>query len=62
VLGADEMVADQQRVVEQAAGLDVVRVRAEGAEQRTQVVHPPVVDAPQTFGDRLLAPGPVADG
>jgi 2-oxoisovalerate dehydrogenase E1 component len=64
VVGGDEVVADHQRVVEHATDLDVVGfvgVGAEGAEQRAQVIHAPVVDAPQALGDRLLAPGPVAD-
>ena len=61
VLGGHEAVADPQREGEHAADLDVVLVGAEGAEQRAQVVHPPVVDAAQAVGDRLVAPGPVAD-
>ena len=61
MIGGDEVAADRQRVEDQAAGLDVVVVGAEGAEQRAQVVHAPVVDAPQALGDGRLAPGPVAD-
>src|SRR6266496_1685266 len=61
VVGGDGVVADQQREEEQAAGLDIVRVGAEGAEQRAQAIHAPVVDAPEPLGDRRVAPGPVAD-
>ena len=51
----------EQREGEHAAGLDVVLVGAEVTEQRAHVVHAPVVDAPEALGDRLVAPGPVAD-
>src|SRR6266511_1530830 len=61
VIGGDEVAADPQRVEDHAAGLDVVLVGAEGTEQRAQVIHAPVVDASEALGDRLLAPGPVAD-
>jgi hypothetical protein len=36
VIGGDGVVADQQREEEHAAGLDVVRVDAEGAEHGTR--------------------------
>src|SRR5271155_4588344 len=62
MIGGDEVAADPERVEDHAAGLDVVLVGAESAEQRAQVIHAPVVDASQAFGDRPLAPGPVADG
>src|SRR6266542_3716819 len=61
VIGGDEVAADPQRVEDHAAGLDVVLVGAEGTEQRAHVIHAPVVDASEAVGDRLLAPGPVAD-
>src|SRR6266511_3144751 len=61
VVGGDEVAADPQRVEDHAAGLDVVLVGAEGTEQRAQVIHAPVVDASEALGDRLFAPGPVAD-
>jgi hypothetical protein len=61
VIGGDEVVADPQREGDHAARLDIVLVGAEGAEQRAHVIHSPVVDASQALGDRLLAPGPVAD-
>src|SRR5450759_3360195 len=61
VIGGDGVAADQQREEEHAAGLDVVCVGAEGAEQRAQVAHPPVVDAAEALGHRRIAPGPVAD-
>src|SRR5206468_3901830 len=60
VVGGDGVVADQQREEEQAAGLDIVRVGAEGAEQRAQAIHAPVVDAPEPLGDRRVTPGPRA--
>jgi AcrR family transcriptional regulator len=62
VIGGHEVIADQQREREHGPGLDLGRVGAEGAEQRTQVVHPPVVDAAQAFGHGRVMPGPGADG
>src|SRR5215510_1406377 len=61
VIGGDEVVADPQRVEDQAAGFDLLRVAAEGTKQRAQVLHSPVVYASEALGDPLLAPGPVAD-
>ena len=42
-------------------GLDLVRIAGERADQRAQVLHPPVVDAAQAGGDGLVAARPVAD-
>src|SRR5919204_5006313 len=61
MIGGDEVIADPQREGEHAAGLDVVLVRAEGTEQRAQVVHSPVVDASEAAGDHLITSRPVAD-
>src|SRR5260221_10030585 len=61
VVGGDGVVADQQREEEQAAGLDIIGVGAEGAEQRAQAIHARVVDAREPLGDRRVALGPVAD-
>ena len=60
MVGGDEVAADGQREGQHGAGLDVVGIVAEGAYQGAQVLHSPVVDAPQTSGHRLLAAGPVA--
>jgi hypothetical protein len=60
VIGADERAADEQREGEQTASLDIVVVLADSSEQGAHVVHSPVVDLPQSLGNRLLAPGPVA--
>ena len=62
VVGGDEVIADREREGEHAAGLDLVRVLAERADQRAQVLHPPVVHPPQAPGDRPVAPRPVAHG
>src|SRR5919108_1912456 len=62
VIGGDEVVADPQRENEHAAGLDLVFVVTERAEQRTQVVHSPVVDAAQAARAPLVAPRPRPGG
>src|SRR5215468_5495670 len=61
VVGGHEVVADHQREGEHAAGLDLLLVGTDRAEQQAQVVHAPVVDAAEPGGDRLVTPGPVAD-
>jgi hypothetical protein len=62
VAGSHEMVPDRERERQRAAGLDFVLVAADRAEQQPQVVHAPVVDAPQPFGDGRVVPRPGADG
>ena len=52
--------ADHEREGEDAAGLDLVLVGAQGTEQQAQVIHAPVVNASEALGDRMVAPGPVA--
>src|SRR5215510_9764037 len=37
-------------------------LRASASSSLAQIVHAPVVDAAEPGGDRLVAPGPVADG
>jgi hypothetical protein len=59
VIGGEEVVADHQAEREHPAGLHLVRVGAENAEQLAQVVHAAVVDAAQALGDRVIASGPV---
>lgn len=54
--------ADHQGEGERAAGLDLILIGADRAEQQARVVHALVVNAPEPPGDRLVAPGPVADG
>ena len=59
--GGDEVAADEQREGQHAAGLDVVLVGAELAEERAQVLHAPVVDPAQPLGDLAVAARPVPE-
>jgi hypothetical protein len=60
VIGGDEVAADCEREREHAAGLDVVGVVDEFADQSAEILHAAVVDASQTSRDRPVAPGPVS--
>ena len=51
VVGGEEVAADGGAEGEQAAGLDLVGVGAEGADHRAQQCHALVVHAPQALGD-----------
>jgi hypothetical protein len=48
VVGGHELMADHQREGEHAAGLDLILIGADRAEQQAQVVHAPVVNAPES--------------
>src|SRR6185437_11788820 len=61
MVGGHEVMPDRQRERERAAGLNLVLVAADRAEQQAQVGHPLVVYAPQALGDRRVMPGPGAD-
>jgi hypothetical protein len=62
VVGGEEVLADRHAEGEQAAGLDLVRVGAEGADHLAQQAHAPVVHPAQAFRDGLVPPGPGTDG
>src|ERR1700733_1103979 len=62
MIGGHEVVADDEREREHAAGFGLVLAGRDRAEQQAQVVHAAVVDAAKAPGDRLVTPGPVTDG
>src|SRR5689334_22392465 len=60
MLGEDEVAADEEREGEDAAGLGVVLVGADRAEQRPHVLHALIVNPLQPGRDIAVASRPVA--
>src|ERR1700684_2905009 len=62
MIGGHEVVADDERERQHAAGFGLVLAGGDRAEQQAQVVHAAVVNTAEALGDRPVTPGPVTDG
>src|SRR5580704_182033 len=62
MIGGHEVVADDERERQHAAGLGLLLAGGNRAEEQAQVVHAAVVNAAEALGDRRVTPGPVTDG